>query len=76
MATVGKNKAVAQLPKMFFGGRLAWWVWMAIHLMSLVGMRNKLNVMLNWMWNYCTYSTSLRLLLRPTKYPIRKHWGD
>ena len=32
--------------------------------------------MLNWMWNYCTYSTSLRLLLRPTKYPIRKHWGD
>ncbi|MDE6294486.1 MAG: NAD(P)/FAD-dependent oxidoreductase, partial [Muribaculaceae bacterium] len=76
MATVGKNKAVVDLSKVSFGGTLAWWAWMFIHLISLIGMRNKLNVMLNWIWNYCTYSTSLRLLLRPTKYPMRRHWGD
>lgn len=76
MATVGKNKAVVDLKKISFGGGLAWWAWMFIHLISLIGMRNKLNVMLNWIWNYCTYSTSLRLLLRPTKYPMRRHWGD
>ena len=76
MATVGKNRAVADLKKLSFSGMIAWWMWMAIHLISILGMRNKLNVMLNWIWNYFTYSTSLRLLLRPTKYPLRRHWGD
>lgn len=71
MATVGKNKAVVDLPGLSFAGFFAWWIWMFIHLISLIGMRNKLNVMLNWVWNYYTYSTSLRLLLRPTKYPLR-----
>lgn len=76
MATVGKNLAVCNLGKHFLSGRVAWWVWMFIHLISIMGMRNKLNVMLNWIWNYVTYSTSLRLLLRPAKYPQRRHWGD
>ncbi len=76
MATVGRNKAVVDMKRFSFGGRPAWWAWMLIHLLSLVGMRNKINVLLNWIWNYCTYSTSLRLLLRPTKYPLRRHWGD
>lgn len=76
MATVGKNRAVADLKTASFSGRLAWWLWMFIHLISILGMRNKLNVLLNWVWNYYTYSTSLRLLLRPTKYPLRRHWGD
>ena len=76
MATVGKNRAVADLKKLSFSGMIAWWMWMAIHLISILGMRNKLNVMLNWIWNYFTYSSSLRLLLRPTKYPLRRHWGD
>lgn len=76
MATVGKNRAVADIKKMTFSGFIAWWMWMAIHLLSILGMRNKLNVMLNWIWNYFTYSTSLRLLLRPTKFPLRRHWGD
>ncbi len=76
MATIGRNRAVADLPGLSFSGRVAWWIWMAIHLVSILGMRNKLNVLLNWIWNYCTYSTSLRLLLRPTRYPIRRHWGD
>lgn len=76
MATVGKNRAVADLGKLKLSGRIAWWIWMLIHLVSILGMRNKLNVMLNWVWNYFSYSTSLRLLLRPTKYPERRHWGD
>lgn len=76
MATIGRNRAVADLPGVSFSGRIAWWIWMLIHLVSILGMRNKLNVLLNWIWNYTTYSSSLRLLLRPTKYPIRRHWGD
>ena len=76
MATIGKNKAVADLKKISFNGFFAWLVWMFIHLMSLLGMRNKLSVLTNWAWNYIFYSTSLRLLLRPTKYPIRRHWGE
>lgn len=76
MATVGKNRAVADLPSKSFSGFIAWVAWMAIHLISILGMRNKATVMLNWIWNYFNYSTSLRLLLRPTKYPLRRHWGD
>lgn len=76
MATIGKNRAVADLPGKSYSGTLAWLMWMLIHLLSILGMRNKATVMLNWIWNYFNYSTSLRLLLRPTKYPLRKHWGD
>lgn len=76
MATVGRNKAIAQIGKMTFAGRFAWWLWMLIHLISILGVRTKVTVLLNWIWNYCTYSTSLRLLMRPAKYPLRRHWGD
>lgn len=76
MATVGKNRAVVDLKHASFGGFLAWLMWMFIHLISILGMRNKITVLLNWVWNYVTYSTSLRLLLRPTRYPLRRHWGD
>lgn len=76
MATIGRNKAIAQIGKMTFAGRFAWWLWMAIHLISILGVRTKATVLLNWIWNYCTYTTSLRLLMRPVKFPIRKHWGD
>lgn len=76
MATIGKHLAVADLPKFSFSGWIAWMAWLAIHLMSILGMRNKVVVLINWIWNYCTHSTSLRLLLRPSKYPLRKHWGD
>lgn len=76
MATVGKNKAVVTLPRFFMSGFPAWLIWMFIHLISLLGMKNKLIVLLNWVWNYMTYSTSLRLLIRPTRWPERRHWGD
>lgn len=76
MATIGKNKAVADLKGASFSGFFAWLIWMVIHLLSILGMRNKLSVLVNWCWNYMFYSTSLRLLLRPTRYPMRRHWGD
>lgn len=76
MATIGKARAVADLPAFSFNGIVAWLAWLAIHLMSILGMRNKLSLLSGWSWNYLFYSTSLRLLLRPAKYPLRKHWGD
>ncbi|MCM1368800.1 MAG: NAD(P)/FAD-dependent oxidoreductase [Candidatus Amulumruptor caecigallinarius] len=76
MATIGKKKAVADLSFASFSGLFAWLIWLAIHLISILGMRNKLSVMTSWFWNYLFSSTSLRLLLRPTKFPERRHWGD
>lgn len=76
MATIGKNKAVVKTGRMFVKGFPAWMIWMFVHLMSLMGMRNRISVLFDWIWNYFTYATSLRLLLRPTKFPLRRHWGD
>ena len=76
MATIGKHRAVMQVKGKVVTGFIAWLAWLFVHLISILGMRNKANVLLNWIWNYLTYSTSLRLLLRPKEYPIRRHWGD
>jgi NADH dehydrogenase len=65
MATVGRNKAVVDLPFIKFQGFFAWFVWMFVHLMSLVGFRNKLIVFINWMWNYLSYENAIRLIIRP-----------
>jgi len=64
MATIGRNKAVADLPRMKFSGRFAWILWLFVHLMSLIGFKNKVIVMLNWMWNYVTYDQSLRVIIK------------
>ena len=69
MATVGRNRAVVDLKHLHLYGRPAWVTWMFIHLISILGMRNKLSVLINWIWAYCTYSTSLRLLFQLSKYP-------
>lgn len=76
MATIGKHRAVMEIKGKVITGLVAWLGWMFVHLISILGMRNKANVLLNWIWNYLTYSTSLRLLLRPKEFPIRRHWGD
>jgi len=65
MATVGRNLAVVELPFARFYGIFAWFVWMFIHLMSIIGVRNKLAVFINWAWKYFTYDQSTRLILRP-----------
>jgi NADH:ubiquinone reductase (H+-translocating) len=65
MATIGKNLAVVELPFIKFQGIFGWYVWMFIHLMSIVGVKNKLVIFLNWAWKYFTYDQSTRLILRP-----------
>ena len=65
MATVGRNLAVVDLPFIRFQGFVAWLVWMFIHLMSIVGVKNRLLIFINWLWNYFTYDQSLRLIIRP-----------
>lgn len=76
MATIGRNRAVVDLKKWHIDGVVAWMVWMFIHLISLLGMRNKLTVLINWIWAYFNYSTSLRLLIHPGRYPLRKRWEN
>ena len=65
MATVGRNRAVVDLPFVKFQGFFAWWVWMFVHLMSLVGFRNKLATLWGWAYNYFTYDRAMRLIIRP-----------
>jgi NADH dehydrogenase len=67
MATIGRNKAVCDLPNMKISGFLAWVLWLLVHVMSLIGFRNKVIVMLNWMWNYMTYDQSLRVIINAKK---------
>lgn len=76
MATVGRNLAVAELPHLKMGGFIAWLMWMFVHLISILGMRNKVSVLINWIWEYFTYNTSLRILLHSTRYPLRRRWGE
>jgi NADH dehydrogenase len=66
MATIGRNKAVVDLPKpkMHLGGFFAWLIWMGLHLFLLLGVKNRLFVFLNWIYNYVTHDQSLRLLFR------------
>ncbi len=67
MATVGRNKAVVDLPRIEFGGFFAWFVWMFVHLMALVGFRNRVIVFFNWVYNYINYDKAARLIVRPFK---------
>lgn len=65
MATIGRNLAVADLPFMKFKGFIAWAIWLFVHLMSILGVKNRLFIFLNWAWNYMTFDQTLRLLLKP-----------
>lgn len=64
MATVGRNRAVVDIGKIRFQGVFAWFVWMFVHLMTLVGFRNKLVVFVNWVWSYFSYDRGTRLIIR------------
>lgn len=65
MATIGRHKAVVDLPFWRFQGAFAWFVWLFVHLFSILGMKNKVFIFLNWVWNYATYDQSLRLVIKP-----------
>lgn len=64
MATLARNKAVVDLPFLKFKGFLAWLVWMFLHLMLILSVRNKLIIFINWAWAYVTKNTALRLILK------------
>jgi NADH dehydrogenase len=63
MATIGRNKAVVDIKGIRFQGVFAWYVWMFVHLMSIVGFRNKVFTFFSWMWNYFSYDRSNRLII-------------
>jgi NADH dehydrogenase len=65
MATIGRHKAVVDLPKFKFQGSFAWFVWLFVHLFQILGVKNRLFVFLNWVWGYFTYDQSLRLIIKP-----------
>ena len=67
MATIGRNKAVVDLPKYHFSGFFAWVVWMFVHLFSLIGFKNKAVVFMNWIYNYIRFDREGRLIVRPFK---------
>ncbi|HQQ95191.1 MAG TPA: NAD(P)/FAD-dependent oxidoreductase [Bacteroidia bacterium] len=67
MATVGRHRAVVDLKGIRFQGVLAWFFWMFLHLMLILGVRNKVFIFMNWMYKYFTYDQSLRLIIKPVK---------
>ncbi len=67
MATVGRNKAVVDIGKMHFGGAIAWFLWMFVHLWFLVGFRNRVVTFFNWTYSYINYDRAARLIIRPFK---------
>ena len=68
MATIGRNQAVVEFPNgLRFHGFIGWLMWLGLHLIELMGFRNRANVFVNWAWNYVTYDRGSRLLARPAR---------
>ena len=85
MATVGRNRAVVEVGKIKMSGWFAWLTWLLVHLRPILGIRNKLVILFNWLWNYVTYGYSLRLIiyarkakeiLDRDKREAETHWGE
>ena len=67
MATVGRNKAVVEIGKLHSQGFIAWVLWLVVHLRSILGVKNKMMVLLNWLWKYVSYNDSIRMITYATK---------
>lgn len=67
MATIGRNRAVADIKNMHFAGTFAWFLWMVVHLFFLIGFRNRVVTFFNWTYNYINYDKAARLIIRPFK---------
>lgn len=85
MATIGRNKAIAEIGKLRMKGWFAWMIWLLVHIRPIVGIRNKLVLLFDWFWNYITYGYSLRLIVYARKAKEIKdrdkreaetHWGE
>jgi NADH:ubiquinone reductase (H+-translocating) len=72
MATIGRSRAVAMLGRLELTGRLAWWFWLVVHLVMLIGFRNRLVVLVNWAWNYVTYDRGMRAIVGDGR---ERSWG-
>lgn len=74
MATVGRNLAVVDIPKpkLHFGGFFAWLIWMSLHLFLILGVKNRIMIFINWIYNYFTYDQNLRLIFREFYRPRKK----
>jgi NADH dehydrogenase len=74
MATVGRNLAVVDIPKphLHFGGFFAWMIWMGLHLLLLLGVKNRFAVFSNWVYNYVTYDNNFRLIFRAFDRPKKQ----
>ncbi|MEP1489778.1 MAG: hypothetical protein ABJK28_15255 [Algibacter sp.] len=71
MATIGKRKAVVDLPKFSFQGRMAWFTWMSIHLMLILSIKNKLLIFMNWMISYFNNDSTLRIIMKPVAVKVK-----
>jgi NADH:ubiquinone reductase (H+-translocating) len=72
MATIGRNSAVAELAlHIHLRGVLGWWAWLLVHLVRLMGFRNRLAVFFNWMWSYLTYDRGARIIVHPGDRALR-----
>jgi NADH dehydrogenase len=76
MATIGRNKAVVDLQAYKTQGLIAWFVWMFVHLISIVGYRNRLVVLMNWMWSYFSYDKGMRLIIGSKKGSFTTHGNE
>lgn len=69
MATIGRSRAIAEIGRVHLTGVLAWWAWLVLHIVMLIGFRNRLVVLVNWAWNYLTYDRGLRAIIRDRPRP-------
>jgi NADH dehydrogenase len=77
LATIGRNAAVAEVGGLRLRGFAAWLVWLVVHLMRLVGFRNRLVVLINWAWDYFFYDRAVRLIMPCGRWPWTSPWrGD
>lgn len=71
LATIGRRRAVADFGRFQFAGRLAWWLWLTIHIMYLIGFRNRATVLIEWAYAYFTYQRGVRLITGSERAPDR-----
>jgi NADH dehydrogenase len=63
LATIGRARAIAEIGPVQLAGRLAWWVWLFVHIYGLVGFRNRLSVFIQWAWSFVTFGRGARLIV-------------
>jgi NADH dehydrogenase len=71
MATIGRNAAVAQIGSLSLSGFIGWLAWLGLHLLQIIGFRNRLFVLINWMWDYFFYDRAVRLITSPSRTAVQ-----